>query len=218
MKGLLIKDIKLMKNMRNSIIMILLISVAMGTYIPNPSFLIIYLSIIGSTFTSSTLSYDEFDNGYAFLFSLPVSRKSYVAEKYVLGLLLCGGGWLAGSVIAALSGAFKSTAPAAADSLLSALVLLPFPLLLLAVLLPLHFKYGGEKGKIMMVCVIGGLSALFFVGAKILEQLNLDLNAFLENLPDISIGTASAALIAAAAVILLLSSRISTAIVRKKEF
>lgn len=77
MKGLLIKDMKLMKNMRNSIVMILLIAVGMGSYLKDGSFLIVYLSLIGATFTTSTLSYDEFDNGYSFLFSLPVTRKSY---------------------------------------------------------------------------------------------------------------------------------------------
>ena len=41
-----------------------------------------------------TLSYDEFDRGYSFLFTLPVSKRGYVKEKYVLGLLFCGGIWL----------------------------------------------------------------------------------------------------------------------------
>ena len=51
MKGLLIKDIKLMKNMRNSMAMILVIAVGMGAYIKDTSFIITYLSLIGATFT-----------------------------------------------------------------------------------------------------------------------------------------------------------------------
>ena len=91
MKGLLIKDIRLMKNMRNSIIMILLIAVSMGAYMKDVSFIITYLALIGASFTTSTMSYDEFDNGYTFLLSLPVTRKGYVLEKYAFGLLLGGG-------------------------------------------------------------------------------------------------------------------------------
>ena len=33
----------------------------------------------------SSISYDEFDNGNAFLFSLPITRKDYVLEKYIFG-------------------------------------------------------------------------------------------------------------------------------------
>jgi ABC-type transport system involved in multi-copper enzyme maturation permease subunit len=101
MKGLLIKDIRLMKNMRNSIIMI---AVSMGAYMKDVSFIITYLALIGASFTTSTMSYDEFDNGYTFLLSLPVTRKGYVLEKYAFGLLLGGGGWLLGSVIVTVAG------------------------------------------------------------------------------------------------------------------
>ena len=47
MKGLLIKDIKLMGNMKNSLLLILLISIVMTTYIKDASFLIMYLGKIG---------------------------------------------------------------------------------------------------------------------------------------------------------------------------
>ena len=81
MKGLLIKDIRLMKNMRNSIIMILLIAVSMGAYMKDVSFIITYLALIGASFTTSTMSYDELDNFYTFILSLPVNINGYVHEK-----------------------------------------------------------------------------------------------------------------------------------------
>ena len=66
MKGLLIKDLRLMKNMGNSLAIILLVAVGMSFYSSDMSFIVIYLAIIGTSFTSSTISYDEFDNGNAF--------------------------------------------------------------------------------------------------------------------------------------------------------
>ncbi|MCI9221078.1 MAG: ABC-2 transporter permease, partial [Lachnospiraceae bacterium] len=71
MRGLLIKDLKLMRNMGNSLIIILLVAVGMSFYNSDMSFIVVYMAVIGTTFTSSTISYDEFDNGNAFLFSLP---------------------------------------------------------------------------------------------------------------------------------------------------
>lgn len=44
--------------------------------------------MICSMFSLSTISYDEFDNGNAFLFSLPITRKGYVIEKYIFGIML----------------------------------------------------------------------------------------------------------------------------------
>ena len=60
MKGMLIKDFKLLRNMRNSLIIIVLVAVTSGAYLQDASFVIPYLAFIGATFASSTLSYDEY--------------------------------------------------------------------------------------------------------------------------------------------------------------
>lgn len=96
MKGLLIKDIKLMLKQKNFFLMLIVIAVLMAYAVENASYIIGYLSVVGSLFTLSSISYDEFDNGNAFLFSLPITRKAYVVEKYGFGLILeaASGCWL----------------------------------------------------------------------------------------------------------------------------
>lgn len=217
MKGLLIKDFKLMKNMRNSMLMILIIAVGMGSYMKDLSFIIVYLSLLGATFTNSTLSYDDFDNGYAFLFSLPVSRKGYVVEKYCLGLILSGGGWLAGTVIAAASGMIKNTV-SLQDSVMTACAMLPVPLLLLAALLPFHLKFGAEKGRIVLIGIMGAVFVVVVLGEKIAEALQLDLDALIERMPPMGMGAAAAVVTGGALVVLLLSCRISIGLLNKKEY
>lgn len=54
----------------------------------DPTFMVSYLIIMFSIFTLSTISYDSFDNGNAFLFTLPISRKGYVREKYAYALII----------------------------------------------------------------------------------------------------------------------------------
>lgn len=217
MKGLLIKDIRLMKNMRNSIIMILLIAVSMGAYMKDVSFIITYLALIGASFTTSTMSYDEFDNGYTFLLSLPVTRKGYVLEKYAFGLLLGGGGWLLGSVIVTVAGAVRNTSTVT-DSLMMSLVMLPVALLLLSVLIPFHMKFGGEKGRIVMIIAMGLFFAVVVLGVKLAESMHIDLDAALEKLPVTGTGAITLGCIVIGVVILLLSCRISIGIMEKKEF
>lgn len=217
MKGLLIKDFRLMKNMKNSILMIIVIAMGMGAYIKDASFIITYLALIGATFTTSTMSYDEFENGYPFLLSLPVSRKGYVVEKYTFGLLLNGGGWLLGSVIATVAGVVRNTAPVT-DSLMMSLALLPLALLLLSVLLPFHMKFGGEKGRIVMIIAMGLFFAVVVLGAKLAKSMHIDLDAALEKLPVMGTGTIALCGIVIGVAILLLSCRISIGIMEKKEF
>ena len=57
------------------------------------TFAIGFLTFVMSLFSVSSISYDEFDNGNAFLFSLPITRTTYVVEKYCFGLILGLSAW-----------------------------------------------------------------------------------------------------------------------------
>lgn len=216
MKGLLIKDIRLMANMKTNLVFIMLIAAGMSAYLSDTSFLVMYLGLLGTTFTTSTLSYDEFDNGYAFLFSLPVTRKGYVIEKYGFGLIMSGGGWLVGSVLAVVSGTIRGTGEPM-ELVMASLVMLPMVCVLLAVLLPLHMKFGAEKGRIAMIAVMGGLFAIIVLGAKVLGRMDLDLDAMLEGLPVLGVGTTVLVAVGAGIALLLLSCRVSMSIMERKE-
>lgn len=90
MTGLLIKDLKLLKVQRNFFLMFVAIAVWMQTFMDGVSFIIGYMTFCGSMAVLNTISYDEYDNGNAFLFSLPISRKGYVLEKYAFGFIIGG--------------------------------------------------------------------------------------------------------------------------------
>lgn len=218
MKGLLIKDFKLLKNnMKNSLIMIALIGVGISAFTTDTTFVITYLAIIGTSFTTSTFSYDEFDNGYAFLLSLPITRRRYIAEKYIFGLCMSSAGWLFGTIVAVIAGMTRHTMMPA-DTMLAALILLPVGLLLLAGQIPFHLKFGGDKGRIIIVGVVGLLFLLFVMGAEIVKFVNIDVDALWKNLPVLGMGTAIAAFFGIGIALLLLSCRISIGIMERKEF
>ena len=99
MKGLLIKDFKLLKGQKNFFMAIMAISIIMIITSPGTSFPIGFLGFVGSLFSLRSISYDEFDNGNAFLFSLPITRKDYVLEKYIFGLISGMTSLLLGTVI-----------------------------------------------------------------------------------------------------------------------
>ena len=76
MKGLLIKDIKLLKNQLRFYAALVAIGLMMMIFQDNIMFAISYISVMFGMFTLSSISYDEMDNGTAFLMTLPVTRKS----------------------------------------------------------------------------------------------------------------------------------------------
>ena len=87
MKGLLIKDFKLLKNQKQFFLTVSMMGIIFLVVSNNPDFVISYITIMISIFTLSTISYDQYNNGMAYLFTLPITRKEYVGEKYVFGLI-----------------------------------------------------------------------------------------------------------------------------------
>lgn len=217
MKGLLIKDFKLMKGQKNFFLMIVLIGVWMIMFMEDFSFIIGYMAFIGGMFSLSTISYDEADNGNAFLFTLPVTRKGYVVEKYEFGLLTGGGFWLLATVIVLIAGITKNLMPVK-DMLMTAFLILPVLFLIISVTLPFQLKFGGEKGRI---AIIGAAGLLFVIGIAVVrigEIFHVDLISAFNILPAVSMAVLIAAAIGISVIILLISLRISIAIMNRKEF
>ena len=87
MKGLFVKDIELMKQQKQFFIMVVVMGVILNLAgSVSVSFAAGYFTIVTAIFAITTISYDEFDNGLAFLMTLPVTRKT-----------VCGGEISAGS-------------------------------------------------------------------------------------------------------------------------
>ena len=154
MKGLLVKDFKLMKGQKNFYFIMIAVAVIMALFFDNPSFMIGFLSFVMSLFTLSTISYDEFDNGNAFLFTLPVSRTNYAVEKYCLALLLGGGAWVLSTILATVSAVIKETA-AASDIAMTAVTIIPVLVVVQAVMIPFQLKFGGDKARIALIVAFG---------------------------------------------------------------
>lgn len=217
MKGLLIKDFKLLKTQKNFFWVVFAVTIAQTVSSTDGTFALGFFVFVMSLFTLSTISYDEFDNGNAFLFSLPITRNTYVAEKYCFGLLLGGCSWIVATLMVSVAGFIKQTVPIQ-QILVTALTILPLMLMIEAVMLPFQLKFGGEKGRIAMIGAVGLLFVIGFMVVKITEAMNVDLNAILSDFSSVSMWQLIAALVAAAVFIWLVSIRISRSVMNKKEF
>ncbi len=214
MKGLLIKDFKLLISQKIFFLLILVVSLGLLLFTNDITFPLGFFSLILSMFTLSTISYDQFDNGNAFLFTLPFSRAGYVIEKYCLGLILGGSSWLFITLLSLLITFFRNNMPFT-GVLLSAVAILPFILIFQAVMLPIQIKFGSEKGRIVLIGVLGAIILL----GLILEQLfQIDLTALLDSLPLIRLSLVFGITLIAAVLLWLISCKISIDVLRKMEF
>ena len=151
MKGLLIKDVYMLRGYCRVFILLMLIMFAALIFTGGSSFFILYTSVLTGTLPVTALSYDDREKWCVYCQTLPVTRAQYVAGKYVLGL---------GCAACALN-------PATDRGMLAAL--LPcVPLLVLtapSLCLPLFFRLGAEKGRTAYLFII----VLLFAGASIVS-------------------------------------------------
>ena len=213
MKGLLIKDFKLMKMQKRFFLLILLVGVVITFSSYDVAFTTGFMAFVSSLFSISSISYDEFDNGNAFLFSLPISRRTYAVEKYIFGAILGCCAWMLAVILTTLVGFFKGIYPDT-EMWLSAAFILAIMFMILALMLPFQLKFGGERGRIaLIVCLV-----LVSVLGTLAELIGIDLATILDTMPTVHAGILAAILLIVSLLLLGLSCLISIGIMQKKEF
>ena len=184
MKGLFMKDYLIMKNQSKTILMIFMIGVVMSLTF-EPTALIYYITMIGSMVAISTIAYDEIDNGYAFIFSLPIRRKSYVIEKY---LFIFGVSLLFMLVSTAVCLAMSFLGVYDLQSVLEELpaVIVALPMLIAficSVTIPLRIKYGSEKSRIFLYVLMAACGLLAYGLNYLFPAAGVKFVATLEHTP-----------------------------------
>lgn len=174
MKGLLIKDFQLsLLNIRMLVVICMVSIFITSSSTGSASFVISYVTIIFFMFVLTSISYDEMDHSISFLFTLPINRKTYVREKYIFSLI-CGMIGLVFSVAVCMAvGAVKNIELIGPDMIPAALFIYLTLLFIVALMLPIQLKFGGDNGRIALFIVFGVIVAAVFIGSKILERFNI---------------------------------------------
>ena len=217
MKGLLIKDFKLMKMQKNFFIMIVVISFVVSLLTEDVTFMLGFISFITSLFTISTISYDEFDNGNAFLFTLPIDRKKYAAEMYVFGMLLGVCSLFLAIILAVILNLIEKS-DTTSDILISAVMLLPFVFLLVSIMIPFQLKFGSEKGRIAISAALGIVFLISFILGELAAILGINIAEVINRISLLGAGGLFIVIFVISMIVVLFSMKISISIMNKKEF
>ena len=176
-------------------------------------------SIFLSIFVASTISYDEFDHGYLFLMTLPITRNKYVNEKYIFGILISIFAWCVGMVAGTALLIARDADMAAGEWIGSNLMYICIAWVFMSITMPLRLKFDSEKARYANIIVVGVILAAAFGTSKLIEyvpdHITESAGKFFAALGDNGIVALSAVIAVAA---LLISYICSRHIMAKKEF
>ena len=212
MKGLLTKDFALLGQRKRVFLFLCAWAVVMCWSMQDSSFTIGWMTMIAAFFSISSLTYDEYDNCFPFLMSLPISAKLYVREKFLFGFLCGFAAWLFSMLVAVIFAAVQGGGSDSLSELAQLAIFIPVFMLLIDISLPIHLKYGSEHGRIIVLIVWG----VAIVGIFIADRL------FHTDFSPLAGAVASPLAIPAAfvlsAALTALSLRLCTRIMQRKEF
>lgn len=184
----------------------------------DPGFGVMYTMMLAALFSTSSISYDSHEKGMAFLLTLPIQRKTYVAAKYVFSLIVTGA---MGAVIFLLAcgcdmfGARAIDMGALAESFVMAIAM---GMIMVSVMIPIYVIFGAEKARVAILVIVGIAVACYFVITKLFGNSMAkatELLAKLEGLSDLQ----STLLCVGIMLVLLVISMIITIVgLEKKEY
>lgn len=171
MRGLLLKDWYQVKT--NMWMMYLTVLAVLAIWIlstsGDSSFAVNYSAVFLGMMPAYLLSYDHASGWTEYSFALPLSKELQVAEKYLVGLLCT-------AVSAALNGIFcgilfwmGKPLPAMPIGLLLGAGAASI-LLINGIMLPLYYRFGAEKARMLYMLMFAGMGAALGGGA-VMDEL-----------------------------------------------
>lgn len=217
MLGLLEKDVRLIMQRKQSLIIFLCVTIILG-FSMDGSFVVGYMSILGLTLAIGTIGYDEFDNGYPFIMTLPITPKIYVIEKYIFSLLAGLGSWSVGMLTFIIIGFLKNNKVSKID-LLVGIILIAVMMIMMDIMIPIELKFGAEKSRVAILFIMGVIGGfVILVAKKGIEIAGEQIQSIIEivrKMSELQIGLAVSLIVA---LVTAISMALSIGIMKKKEF
>ena len=172
MKGLLLKDwYQIKSNMKTMYLTVLAVLViwtlsASGASIFAMNYAAIFLGIL----PVNLLTYDQSVGWVEYGQTLPVSKKTLVAEKYLVGLLCAAAAIVVGGifVVALILGKGKVVDGSALFLMQGSVCII---LLVNGISLPLLYRFGAEKARMIYFLTFAGFGAMLGGGGAVLQEV-----------------------------------------------
>ncbi len=216
MKGLIIKDLCVIKNQMRSLLLILVFFVFISIINKDATFILFLVPFYMIMILITTFSYDEFNKWECYCNSLPLSRKEIVKAKYLLfnatSLIVLVLGILASIIVPSF---IENTT---FESIYASIIGVAFGIcLVISLLIPFYYKFGSNKGRIMLFLTITILALIIGIITSLDIFNNVELMNMINSLNNLSIGMFTLLLIIVTVIIMTISYYISVRIYNNKE-
>ena len=161
MKGLLLKDAYMAAKYCRAYLLIVAVFLIAAPFSGDNLFLMMYPCILASMVPVNLLAYDAQSKWEQYAGTLPCSRAQLVSAKYLIGLFASCGVLVLIALVQGVRMAVGSIPVQALGSLMAMSLISSF--VVPAITLPLIFRFGPEKGRILYMVVVGiacGISAV----------------------------------------------------------
>ena len=165
MRGLLFKDIINLKQQAKIYLLIIAIWIAISFANNDNSFFGGLIMIFSILVPISTIAYDEKAKWDRYALTMPVSRKDIVLSKYLLAFCCAAMGAVLSTVVSIIMSKDIT------ESLLSSMMFMSLGISVASIVLPIIFKFGVEKGRMLMLAVFLAPTVI----GMILSKLNINM-------------------------------------------
>lgn len=216
MKGLIIKDLCVIKNQMKSLLLVLALFIFLSIANKDATFVLFLIPFYMIMILITTFSYDEFNKWECYCNSLPLSRKEIVKSKYILfnatSLIVLILGVLASFIIPNF---IENTT---FESIYASIIGVAFGIcLVISLLIPFYYKFGSQKGRIMLFLIVAILALLIGTITSLDVFNNIELMNIINSLNNLSLGMFTLLLIIVTIIIMTISYYISVKIYSNKE-
>lgn len=216
MKGLIIKDILNLRNYMKQLILVFIFFVAYGIFLKNGVFVGSMITLMLSMQVITTMSYDEYAKWDKYALTMNINRKDIVLSKYVFFIMSI----IIGIVVGIISSSFIniiSDSNVGIDEILVTSIMVPCIFaILFCIIIPIVFKIGVEKARVVMMAIFFTPTILGFIFFKMAEKANIPMPD--EATLDMIFKFGLIGLIILTVVFIFISYKISLSIYKKKEF
>ena len=183
-KGLIVKDFQTIKSYKSTVLYMVIIFVVCAFFnnqITNflPIFMPLWFGMLGI----SSFNYDELAKTDKYLLTFPVNKKEVVKAKYIYILLITLLGTLLGLVLTLIAQGIKTSNILDKDFLGNTLAFIIGSssgiIFLQAFQIPIMYKFGAEKGRIIqMIMIVILMIGISLIVTTLMKFFNISLDNF----------------------------------------
>ena len=217
MKGLILKDLLTLKNQMRNIMIIIIGFIILSIMMENYFYIAFIIPFYIVMLVISTFSYDELNNANTYIVALPYNRKTIVKARYYLSLMSIITSLLIGAILSLVTPLlnhdmdFMSTFASSVATIIGVI-------LVISLLMPCFYKFGVQKGRVILFIAIMAVSFLIGIILSLFENSTLKIAEFFSALENINYIILVAGAILIILLILYISYLFSCKIFKNKEF